>query len=68
MHLVLEASAQLFFKQAHQVMDQYHETQYFKIHHEVDEHMKKWVLPFARVNGREIPAVTRSPVARVEND
>lgn len=36
MHLVLEASAQLFFKQAHQVMDQYHETQYFKIHHEVD--------------------------------
>lgn len=36
MHLVLEASAQLFFKRAHQVMDQYHETQYFKIHHEVD--------------------------------
>lgn len=37
MHLVLEASAQLFFKQAHQVMDQYHETQYFKTHHEIDE-------------------------------
>lgn len=36
-HLVLESSAQLFFRQAHQVMDRYQETQYFKIHDEVDE-------------------------------
>ena len=30
-HLVLEASAQLFFTQAHQVMAKYQETEYFKI-------------------------------------
>ena len=36
-HFVLEASAQLFFKRAHQVMDQYQETQYFKLHFEIDE-------------------------------
>lgn len=36
-HLVLEASAQLFFKRAHQVMEQYQETQYFKLHFEIDE-------------------------------
>lgn len=36
-HLVLEASAQLFFTRAHQVMEQYQETEYFKIHRDVDE-------------------------------
>ena len=36
-HLVLEASAQLFFTQAHQVMEQYQETEYFKIHRDADE-------------------------------
>ncbi|MDQ8038779.1 MAG: hypothetical protein REH83_00030 [Rickettsiella sp.] len=40
-HLVLEASAQLFFKRAHQIMDKYQETQYFKIHNEVDEQHEK---------------------------
>jgi hypothetical protein len=36
-HLVLETSAQLFFKQAHQIMDRYKETQYFKVHFAADE-------------------------------
>lgn len=36
-HLVLEASAQIFFTQAHQVMEQYQETEYFKIHRDADE-------------------------------
>jgi hypothetical protein len=37
-HLVLEASAHLFFIEAHKVMSKYAETDYFKIHAEVDEH------------------------------
>ena len=37
-HMVLEASAHLFFIQAHRVMRQYAETDYFKIHADVDEH------------------------------
>jgi hypothetical protein len=40
-HLVLEASAQLFFTQAHQVMAKYQETEYFKIHFDVDEEHEK---------------------------
>ncbi len=36
-HLVLEASAHLFFIEAHKVMAQYSETDYFKIHATVDE-------------------------------
>lgn len=36
-HLVLESSAQLFFHQAHKVMDQYKETQYFRLHFKLDE-------------------------------
>ncbi|WP_026069282.1 hypothetical protein [Legionella tunisiensis] len=36
-HLVLEASAHLFFREAHNVMEKYGETDYFKIHSEVDE-------------------------------
>lgn len=36
-HLVLEASAQLFFTRAHQIMEQYQETEYFKIHRDADE-------------------------------
>ena len=36
-HLVLETSAQLFFTRAHQVMEQYQETEYFKIHRDADE-------------------------------
>lgn len=37
-HLVLEASANLFFKEAHRVMEQFGETDYFKVHSEIDEH------------------------------
>ena len=37
-HMVLEASAHLFFIKAHRVMRQYAETDYFKIHADVDEH------------------------------
>lgn len=37
-HMVLEASAHLFFIKAHHVMRQYAETDYFKIHADVDEH------------------------------
>lgn len=37
MHLVLETSADLFFKKAHKVMQQYHETEYFSIHASADE-------------------------------
>jgi hypothetical protein len=37
-HLVLEASAHLFFREAHRVMDAFGETDYFKIHSELDEH------------------------------
>jgi hypothetical protein len=37
-HMVLEASAHLFFIKAHRVMRQFAETDYFKIHAEVDEH------------------------------
>lgn len=40
-HLVLEASAQLFFTQVHQVMIQYQETEYFKIHFDADEQHEK---------------------------
>ena len=36
-HLVLEASAHLFFIEAHKIMAKYTETDYFKIHAEVDE-------------------------------
>jgi ribulose bisphosphate carboxylase small subunit len=36
-HLVLEASAHLFFTQAHQIMERYQETEYFKIHSDADE-------------------------------
>lgn len=36
-HLVLEASAHMFFVEAHKVMAKYSETDYFKIHAEVDE-------------------------------
>jgi hypothetical protein len=37
-HLVLESSANMFFVRAHKVMMKYAETDYFKIHAEVDEH------------------------------
>lgn len=36
-HLVLEASANIFFQAANTVMQTYNETDYFKIHSEVDE-------------------------------
>lgn len=36
-HLVLEASAHLFFQEAHRVMKHYKETSYFEIHSEIDE-------------------------------
>ena len=41
MHWVLEASAYVFFTAAHQVMDKYKETNYFKIHAEADEKHKE---------------------------
>lgn len=37
-HLVLEESANIFFIKANEVMVKYNETDYFKIHAEVDEH------------------------------
>lgn len=40
-HLVLEASAHVFFSAAHKVMLQYQETNYFKIHADVDEEHEK---------------------------
>ena len=40
-HLVLEASAHLFFMEAHKVMSKYTETDYFKIHADVDEHHER---------------------------
>jgi hypothetical protein len=36
-HLVLESSANIFFREAHKIMHQYGETDYFKIHLETDE-------------------------------
>lgn len=36
-HLVLEASANVFFHMAHKVMQNYGETNYFEIHSELDE-------------------------------
>ena len=36
-HLVLETSANVFFRQAHKVMSHYGETNYFKIHSEADD-------------------------------
>ncbi len=36
-HFVLEASAHVFFKEAHRIMEKYSETDYFKIHSELDE-------------------------------
>ncbi len=41
MHLVLETSANIFFKEAHKVMHAYGETDYFKIHAEVDSEHEK---------------------------
>jgi len=40
-HLVLEASANIFFREAHKVMSRYGETDYFKIHSEADEKHEK---------------------------
>lgn len=36
-HLVLEVSANIFFVKAHEIMLKYNETDYFKIHAEVDD-------------------------------
>ena len=38
MHFILEASAHVFFAGAHQIMKEYKETDYFKIHSELDCH------------------------------
>lgn len=43
-HLVLESSANIFFKEAHRVMRSYGETDYFRIHAEADEHHEKMGL------------------------
>lgn len=40
-HLVLEASANIFFYQANLVMTKYGETKYFSIHNELDESHEK---------------------------
>lgn len=37
-HLVLEASANVFFVEAHKIMTAYAETNYFKVHAAVDDH------------------------------
>jgi hypothetical protein len=41
MHLVLEASALIFFQEAHQVMTHYGETEYFETHSSADEEHEK---------------------------
>ena len=46
MHLVLEASAHIFFTEAHKVMSKYGETEYFKIHSEADEYHHHMGLEF----------------------
>ena len=38
MHFILEASAHVFFTGAHQIMKEYKETDYFKLHSELDAH------------------------------
>lgn len=43
-HLVLERSAALFFRQAHKTMTQYGETSYFEIHATADEEHEKMGL------------------------
>jgi len=40
-HLVLETSANIFLQEAHKVMRQYGETNYFKLHAEADEKHEK---------------------------
>lgn len=40
-HLVLETSANIFFHEAHKIMDRYGETDYFNIHSEIDEEHEK---------------------------
>lgn len=41
LHLVLEASANIFFQEAHKVMTAYAETDYFKVHSECDAKHEK---------------------------
>lgn len=45
-HLVLEASANIFFHAAHKVMHHYSETDYFKIHSELDEKHEQMGIKF----------------------
>lgn len=47
-HLVLETSANIFFQAAHKVMQKYGETNYFKIHSEVDAEHEE--MGFALLN------------------
>ena len=44
LHLVLEASANVFFQSAHQAMTAYKETDYFKKHADADEKHEKMGL------------------------
>ncbi len=41
LHLVMETSANIFFQEAHKIMQKYSETNYFKIHSEADEKHEK---------------------------
>lgn len=52
-HLVLEASAQLFFTQAHQVMEKYQETEYFKIHFDLDKEHEQMGLNLLKELSKE---------------
>ncbi len=53
-HLVLEASANIFFHAAHNVMQQYGETDYFKIHSDLDEaHEKMGIMLLIDINHKQ---------------
>ncbi len=48
MHMVLESSANLFFKKAHVIMRKYKETNYFETHAVVDEEHEKMGIDLLR--------------------
>ncbi len=41
MHLVLESSANVFFKSAHEIMSKYYETNFFEVHSSMDSEHEK---------------------------
>ncbi|MDF1758058.1 MAG: hypothetical protein P1U74_07145 [Legionellaceae bacterium] len=63
-HLVLEASANIFFVKAHNIMVKYDETDYFKIHAEVDEHHSTMGLELLR----DLREVDYQALAKVQSE